>query len=90
MIKIIVKDDYVVYVGGTGPSYSLDNGTIKALYKKTMGQDVGYLVDDKTGISLGILKEVDSRLANIELNNLSVPRDVVIDMYKAMQEGDKL
>ena len=90
MIKIIVKDDYVVYIGDTGPSYSLDNGTIKALYKKVMSQDVVYLVDDKTGLPLGIVNEVDSRLANVELHHLSVPREVVIAMYEAMQDGEKI
>lgn len=90
MIKIFVKDGYVVYDGGRGPSYSIDNSVIEALYKREMGQNGAYLINDATGLPMGTLQETDSHLANVYLHHLNVPKEIIIDMYKAMVEGNKV
>ena len=85
MIKIFVKDGYVVYDGGRGPSYSLDNGTIEALYK-FYRYNKKWLINVNTGLPIGTVNETDSRLTNMYLHHLNVPKNVVKDMYKAMME----
>lgn len=90
MIKIFVKDGYVVYDGGRGPSYSIDNAVLKALYKMEMGHNKAYLINADTGLPMGTLQETDSHLTNAYLHNLNVPKKVVIAMYKAMVEGNKV
>lgn len=89
MIKIFVKDDYVVYDGGCEPSYSIDNAVLKALYKMETGQNKAYFINDDTGLPMGTLQETDSHLTNAYLHHLNVPKKVVLAMYEAMLEGNK-